>query len=192
MAKSKRCAWVTEGDEAMLLYHDREWGVPVRNDRTHFEFLTLEGAQAGLSWRAILMRRSGYRRAFHRFDPKRVAQMTSRDVKRLLEDEGIIRHRGKIESTIQNAKCFLRIQQEFGSFDRFVWEFVGGRPKINRWRSQREVPATSEESLALSRELRRRGFRFVGPTIMYAYMQAVGLVNDHLVHCPCFKTGKKR
>jgi DNA-3-methyladenine glycosylase I len=167
----------------MLRYHDTEWGVPVRRDRKHFEFLILEGAQAGLSWRTILHRREGYRRAFAGFDPDQVATFGAGDVARLLRDPGIIRNRLKVEGAIRNARAFLAVQEEFGSFNAYVWRFVGGRPKQNRRRTLRDIPATSPESDALSRDLKQRGFTFVGSTIMYAHMQATGLVNDHLVRC---------
>jgi DNA-3-methyladenine glycosylase I len=167
----------------MRRYHDAEWGVPVHNDRKHFEFLILEGAQAGLSWRTILNRRTGYRRAYARFDPKRVADYGAREVRRLLADAGIIRNRLKISASIRNARAFLDVQREFGSFDSYVWHFVDGRPKQNRWRTLQQLPAKTAESNALSKDLISRGFSFVGSTIIYAHMQAVGMVNDHLVHC---------
>jgi DNA-3-methyladenine glycosylase I len=167
----------------MQRYHDREWGVPVRRDRRHFEFLILEGAQAGLSWRTILHRREGYRRAYAAFEPQKVASFDARDVVRLLNDPGIIRNRLKVASSITNARRFLEIQEEFGSFNSYIWRFVDGRPRRNRWRRLSELPATSRESDALSRDLKQRGFSFVGSTVMYAHMQAAGLVNDHLVHC---------
>ena len=167
----------------MSRYHDEGWGVPVRKDRKHFEFLILEGAQAGLSWRTILHRREGYRRAYAGFDPERVAAYGKREVRRLLGDPGVIRNRLKIESSIRNAGAFLEIRRAFGSFNAYVWRFVGGKPKRNAWRTLKQLPATSPESEALSRDLKRRGFSFVGSTIIYAHMQAAGLVNDHLVHC---------
>jgi DNA-3-methyladenine glycosylase I len=176
-----RCAWAS--DELSIAYHDGEWGVPVHDDRLLFEFLTLEGAQAGLSWSTILKKRDGYRRAFHRFDPARVAKLQARDVQRLMKDEGIVRNRAKIESTIGNARAFLAVQREHGSFDAYVWRFVDGRPLQSTWRSTKQVPAETDASRALSRDLIARGFRFVGPTICYAFMQAVGLVNDHVVGC---------
>ena len=166
----------------MLEYHDREWGVPVHDDRIHFEFLLLEGAQAGLSWAIVLKKREGYRRAFSQFDPEKVARYTSKRVEKLMADPGIIRNRLKIGGAVRNARAFLEIQQEFGTFDTYCWGFVGGRPKVNRWRTMR-IPATTPESDALSKDLKRRGFTFVGSTVIYAYMQAVGLVNDHLVDC---------
>jgi len=177
-----RCAWPAN-DPPMLRYHDDEWGVPVHDDRKHFEFLILEGAQAGLSWRTVLHKRAAYRAAFAGFDPRRVARFDARKVKALLKNAGIIRNRLKIESAITNARAFLAVQKEFGSFDRYVWRFVGGRPIVNHWTTLRELPARTPESDALSADLKKRGFRFVGSTIIYAHMQATGLVNDHLVHC---------
>ena len=167
----------------MRRYHDAEWGVPVHNDRKHFEFLILEGAQAGLSWRTILNRRTGYRRAYAGFDPKRVAAYGAREVRRLIKDADIIRNRLKIEASIRNARAFLDVQREFGSFNAYVWRFVGGAPKQNRWRSLTQLPAKTAESDALSKDLIARGFSFVVSTIIYAHMQAVGMVNDHLVQC---------
>jgi DNA-3-methyladenine glycosylase I len=182
-AKSDRCAWSEGVDPAYQRYHDTEWGVPVRDDRTHFEFLVLESAQAGLSWWTILRKRDGYRRAFAAFDAQKVARFTARSVERLMRDASIVRNRLKIEAAIANARGFLEIQKEFGSFDNYVWRFVGGEPIVNRWRKQGQVPATSKESDALSKDLKSRGFKFVGSTIIYAHMQATGLVNDHLVGC---------
>lgn len=178
-----RCDWSRGGDEQYVAYHDTEWGVPVHEDAKHFEFLILETAQAGLSWRTILRKREGYRRAFASFDPERVARFNSRSTARLQADAGIVRNRAKIEAAIANARAFLDVREEFESFDAYVWRFVGGGPIVNRWRRQSEVPATSEESDALSRDLKQRGFKFVGSTIVYAHMQATGLVNDHLVGC---------
>ncbi|HEV8308038.1 MAG TPA: DNA-3-methyladenine glycosylase I, partial [Methylomirabilota bacterium] len=183
----RRCLWVGS-DPLYVDYHDREWGVPVHDDRILFEFLILEGAQAGLSWLTILRKREQYRRAFAGFDPERVAAFGARDVRRLLGDTGIVRNRLKIESAIRNARAFLEVQREFGSFDRFQWQFVGGRPKRNRWTSVKQVPARTAESDAMSRELKRRGFTFVGSTICYAHMQAVGMVNDHTRDC--FRFGR--
>ena len=168
----------------MEAYHDTEWGVPQHDDRRHFEFLILEGAQAGLSWRTVLRRREGYRRAFAEFDPEKVARFTPARVEKLLADPGIIRNRLKVNAAVGNARAFLRIQEEFGSFDAFVWPFVGGAPVVNACRTLAQIPALTPASEALSRELIARGFRFVGPTIVYAHMQACGLVNDHLVECP--------
>lgn len=181
-ALKPRCPWPAN-DPQMLHYHDHEWGVPVHDDRTHFEFLILEGAQAGLSWRTVLHKRAAYRKAFANFDARRVARFGARQVQALLKNAGIIRNRLKIESTISNARAFLAVQKEFGSFDRYVWRFVGGRPIINRWTSVRELPVRTPESDALSADLKKRGFRFVGSTIVYAHMQATGMVNDHLQHC---------
>ena len=167
----------------MLDYHDREWGVPVHDDRTHFEFLLLEGAQAGLSWSTILRKREAYRRAFSEFDPHKVARYTEKKIQSLVADPGIVRNRMKIEAAVKNARAFLAIQEEFGSFDAYCWPFVGGKPLLNRRTLSREIPATSPESDAFSKDLKRRGFGFVGSTIIYAHMQAVGMVNDHLVDC---------
>ena len=177
-----RCPWATS-DPLYVPYHDEEWGVPLHDDRRLFEMLVLEGAQAGLSWLTILRRREGYRRAFDGFDPQVVARYGPRDVERLLADEGIIRNRLKIGSAINNARAFLAVQEEFGSFDRFVWRFVDGRPTRNAWTKLEEVPAQTAVSNTMSRDLRKRGFTFVGPTICYAHMQATGMVNDHLVGC---------
>jgi len=178
----RRCDWAT-GSGEMQAYHDTEWGVPVHDDRTHFEFLVLEGAQAGLSWATVLKRREGYRKAFAGFDPQKVARFTPGRVEKLLADPGIIRNRAKVAATVANARAFLAVQDEAGSFDAYIWGFVDGQPKVNRWRRIEQLPATSAESEALSKDLRRRGFRFVGPTIVYAHLQAAGLVNDHLVGC---------
>ena len=177
-----RCDWAGK-DPIYIAYHDREWGVPVHDDRLLFEFLVLEGAQAGLSWLTILKKRENFRHAFAGFEPAKVARFDRRKVARLLEDAGIIRNRLKIESAITNARAFLKVQREFGSFDAYQWAFVGGKPRRNRWRRIEEVPAHTPESDALSRDLRERGFRFVGSTICYAHMQAVGMVNDHLTGC---------
>ena len=177
-----RCVWAGENDPLMIEYHDRQWGVPVHDERTHFEFLTLEGAQAGLSWSTVLKKREGYRRAFSEFDPEKVARFTAKRVEKLMADAGIIRNRAKIEATVRNARSFLEIQREFDSFDAYCWGFVGGRPKVNQWETP-GIPATSSDSDALSKDLKRRGFGFVGSTIIYAYMQAVGLVNDHAPGC---------
>ncbi|MBP9502925.1 MAG: DNA-3-methyladenine glycosylase I [Candidatus Promineofilum sp.] len=177
-----RCPWATD-DPLYIAYHDREWGVPLHDDRALFEFLVLEGAQAGLSWLTILRKRENYRRAFDGFDPAAVARFDEARVAALLGDPGIIRNRLKINSAVGNARAFLKVQDEFGSFAAYMWAFVGGRPIVNRWESLRQVPAQTAESRALSQDLKRRGFSFVGPTIMYAHMQAVGMVNDHLVGC---------
>ena len=182
-SRIKRCPWSEGVDDEYLRYHDTEWGVPVHDDPAHFEFLVLESAQAGLSWAIVLRKRDGYRRAFANFDPLRIARFNRRSVERLVGDAGIIRNRLKIEATITNARCFLAVQEQFGSFERYVWRFVDGEPIVNRWRSQSQMPATSPESDALSKDLKSRGFKFVGSTIVYAHMQATGLVNDHLVSC---------
>jgi DNA-3-methyladenine glycosylase I len=178
----RRCPWCL-GSDLYRRYHDEEWGVPVHDDRQLFEFLILEGAQAGLSWSTILAKRENYRRAFARFDPKKVARFGARDAKRLLADPGIVRNRLKIESTIGNARALLNVQREFGSFDAYLWAFVGGGPLQNPRRRMSQVPARTPVSDALSEDLKRRGFRFVGSTIVYAFMQAVGMVNDHLMNC---------
>jgi len=167
----------------MIKYHDTEWGVPVHRDRTLFEFLVLEGAQAGLSWKTILERRHGYRRAFDRFDVHKICGYSKNDVKRLLNDSGIIRNRLKIEATVENAKRFIAIQEEFGSFDAYIWQFVGGKTIMNRFKRISDLPAQTRESQMMSHDLKKRGFRFVGPTICYAFMQAVGMVNDHTMDC---------
>jgi DNA-3-methyladenine glycosylase I len=179
----KRCGWVGESNPLLLEYHDQEWGVPVHEDAKHFEFLILEGAQAGLSWSVVLNKREGYRRAFSEFDPNKVARYSEKRVQKLVLDPGIIRNRQKIEAAVRNARAFLSIQEEFGSFDAFAWRFVGGQPKVNRWKVMKQIPATSTESDAFSKDLKLRGFSFVGSTVIYAHMQAVGMVNDHLVDC---------
>jgi DNA-3-methyladenine glycosylase I len=181
-APKDRCAW-SGSDPLYVAYHDAEWGVPLHDDRALFEFLVLEGAQAGLSWITILRKRDAYRRAFDRFDPKKVARYDQKKVTALLADAGIVRNRMKIESAIKNAKAFLEVQKEFGSFDAYQWRFVDGRPVLNRWRAMKEVPPRSAESDAMSKDLKSRGFSFVGSTIIYAHMQAVGMVNDHVVDC---------
>ncbi len=177
-----RCAWSTS-DPLYIAYHDQEWGVPVHDDRTIFEFLVLEGAQAGLSWITILRKRDHYRAAFDQFDVRRVARYDEAKIQELLANPGIVRNRRKIEAAVQNARAFLEVQSEFGSFDRYIWSFVGGAPRQNAWTSLDQIPAQTEESAALSKDLIRRGFRFVGPTICYAHMQATGMVNDHTVDC---------
>jgi DNA-3-methyladenine glycosylase I len=177
-----RC-WLGKPDPLMEAYHDTEWGVPEHDDRRHFEFLILEGAQAGLSWRTVLQRREGYRRAFAGFDPEKVARFTPARIEKLLADQGIIRNRAKVNSAVSNARAFLAVQDEVGSFDAFIWSFVGGTPRLNANRKLKDIPPQTRESKALSAELVRRGFRFVGPTIVYSHMQACGLVNDHLVIC---------
>ena len=180
-ARVERCGWART--DLSIPYHDEEWGVPVHEDRLHFEFLVLEGAQAGLSWETVLKKRARYREVFDGFEPARVARYTAAKVARLLADPGIIRNRLKVESAVANARAFLRVQEEFGSFDAYVWRFVNGRPKVNHWKALREIPARTAESEALSEDLLARGFGFVGPTIIYAHMQATGMVNDHLVDC---------
>jgi DNA-3-methyladenine glycosylase I len=179
----KRCAWVSVDNPLMLEYHDREWGVPVHDDRTHFEFLILEAAQAGLSWSTVLNKREAYRRAFADFDPEKVARFTPQRLEKLMLDPGIIRNRLKIESAVKNARAFLKVQEEFGSFDNFCWRFVDGKPKLNKLKSTQQIPGTSPESDAFSKDLKHRGFNFVGSTIIYAHMQATGMVNDHLIDC---------
>jgi DNA-3-methyladenine glycosylase I len=181
--RDSRCAWAGTNNPLMLEYHDREWGVPVNDDRTHFEFLLLEAAQAGLSWSIVLSKREGYRRAFSQFDPAKVARYTTPRVEKLVADPTIIRNRLKIEAAVRNARAFLAVQDEFGSFNAYCWQFVDGRPRQNRWKTMSEIPATSPESDAFSKDLKRRGFSFVGSTVIYAHMQAVGMVNDHLVSC---------
>jgi DNA-3-methyladenine glycosylase I len=183
MTGPKRCSWVNLGDPQMVEYHDREWGVPVHHDRKHFEFLVLEGAQAGLSWSTVLHKREGYRRAFADFDPEKVAGFTDKQMEKLLLDPSIIRNRQKVASAVKNARRFLAVQEEFGSFDAYAWRFVDGRPQINRRTSEDNLPATSPQSDAFSKDLKSRGFSFVGSTVIYAHMQAVGMVNDHLVDC---------
>ena len=184
MAEVVRCGWAVS--EAMIRYHDAEWGVPQHDDQVLFEFLILEGAQAGLSWETILRKREAYRRAFAGFDPKKVAKFDARKIESLMKNEGIVRNRLKIEGAVKNAKAFLEVQREFGSFNTYVWGFVVGKPKVNRPKSMKNVPATTAESDAMSKDLRRRGFTFVGSTICYAFMQAVGMVDDHI--SGCFKT----
>jgi DNA-3-methyladenine glycosylase I len=176
-----RCTWPT--DDLYIAYHDTEWGVPVHDDRVIFEFLILEGAQAGLSWHTILKKRENYRKAFDHFDPQKVAHYSAAKIARLLADPGIVRNRLKIASTVANAKAFLAVQEEFGTFDKYIWRFVNGRPIVNHFSSMKQVPARTAESDALSKDLKQRGFNFVGSTICYAHMQATGMVNDHLVSC---------
>jgi len=178
----ERCPWAKS--EPLVTYHDLEWGVPVHDDRTLFEFLVLEGAQAGLSWETVLRKRERYRKVFGEFEPATVARISPARIERLLADPGIVRNRAKVESAVGNARALLALREEFGSFDAWVWRFVDGEPIVNRWRSLGDVPATTQRSELLSRDLRKCGFRFVGPTICYAFMQAVGMVNDHLVQCP--------
>jgi DNA-3-methyladenine glycosylase I len=177
-----RCAW-SAVNPLMIEYHDREWGVPVHDDRKHFEFLVLEAAQAGLSWAIVLNKREGYRKAFAQFDPEKVARFDKRRVDRLVLNPAIVRNRQKIEAAIKNARALLRVQDEFGSFDAYAWRFVGGAPRVNRRRTMRDIPATTPESDAFSRDLKARGFSFVGSTVIYAHMQAIGMVNDHVIDC---------
>jgi DNA-3-methyladenine glycosylase I len=183
LEETDRCTWVSRDSPLMLEYHDREWGVPVHYDRKHFEFLVLEAAQAGLSWAIVLKKREGYRRAFSRFDPQKVARYTQKRIQKLTADPSIIRNRMKIEAAVRNARAFLAIQDEFGRFDAYCWRFVDGRPRVNRWKAMSDIPATSHESDAFSKDLKGRGFSFVGSTVIYAHMQAVGMVNDHLIGC---------
>lgn len=182
MVDKKRCSWAG-ADPLYCAYHDEEWGVPVHDDQLLFEFLILEGAQAGLSWITVLRKRENYRKAFAGFDPVKVARFDAARRERLMQNEGIVRNRLKIESTVINAKAFLAVQKEFGSFDAYIWKFVGGKPIVNHWRSLKEVPASTPESDAMSKDLKKRGFKFVGSTICYAFMQACGLVNDHIADC---------
>jgi DNA-3-methyladenine glycosylase I len=178
-----RCGWAPFDQPDYVAYHDEEWGVPVRDDRHLFEMLVLEGAQAGLSWSTILRKREGYRRAFEGFDPEKIARSTSSKIERLLQDPGIVRNRLKVESAVANARAVLDVQQEVGSLSDYLWEFVDGRPIVNAWRSLDEIPSETAESRAMSKDMKRRGFRFVGPTVCYAFMQACGLVNDHVIDC---------
>ena len=185
-AKQERCSWCTS-DELYIRYHDEEWGIPCHDDQTLFEFLILEGAQAGLNWLTILKRREGYRRAMAGFDVQKVAQFDEADVERLLNDAGIIRNRLKVNSAITNARAFIKVQEEFGSFSDYIWQFVNHQPIINRWQTMSDVPATTAESDAMSKDLKKRSFKYVGSTICYAYMQAMGLVDDHLTSCIAYK-----
>jgi DNA-3-methyladenine glycosylase I len=186
MKEKTRCPWCLKFAE-YIEYHDNEWGIPVHNDLTHFEFLILEGAQAGLSWATVLKKREGYRKAFADFDPVKVSRFTSARIAKILEDPGIIRNKLKVNSAVNNAKHFLEVQKEFKSFDAYIWSFVDNKPIINKWRSISEIPATTKESDALSKDLIKRGFKFVGSTVIYAHMQACGLVNDHLIDCWKYK-----
>ena len=192
--KIRRCTWAEGVSLAYIEYHDTEWGVPVHDDRVQFEFLVLEGAQAGLSWSTILNKREGYRQAFAGFDPVEVARFTPKRIEKLLTDPAIVRNRLKVESAVSNARAFLAVQEEFGSFSGYIWDFVDGAPIQNRFRRDADIPATSAESDTLSKDLKQRGFKFVGSTIIYAHMQATGLVNDHVVGCfrhkPCAQLGK--
>lgn len=186
-----RCDWATN-NELMTHYHDTEWGLPIHSDHQHFEFLILEAAQAGLSWLTVLKRREGYRKAFSNFDPKKVAKYDKKKINKLLKDPGIIRNRLKVESAVHNAKLFIEVQKEFGSFDNYCWQFVGGKPLINKRKSMKDLPAVSPQSDAFSKDLKKRGFRFVGSTVIYAHMQAVGMINDHLTTCFRYKECKKK
>jgi DNA-3-methyladenine glycosylase I len=177
-----RCPWCLSFEQ-YVKYHDEEWGVPVHDDRIHFEFLILEGAQAGLSWSTILKKRAGYARAFADFDVEKVARFSGGRIEKILLDPGIVRNRLKVQAAVNNAKQFLKVRQEFGTFDKYIWSFVGFKPVVNRWKTLKEVPATTPASDALSRDMKRRGFKFTGTTVMYAHMQACGLVNDHLIDC---------
>lgn len=183
MSSLQRCGWPSMDVPIYRDYHDKEWGVPIHDDVLLFEFLVLEGAQAGLNWYIILKKRESYRKAFDGFDPEKVARYDAEKVNKLLGDPGIVRNRRKIESAVKNAKAFLRVREEFGSFEGYVWRFVGGKPKVNKWRSLKEIPAVTPEARAMSKDLVGRGFGFAGPTICYAHMQATGMVNDHLVSC---------
>jgi DNA-3-methyladenine glycosylase I len=178
----RRCSW-PGADEIYIDYHDKEWGVPVHDDRKHFEFIILDGAQAGLSWITILKKRKNYREAFDNFDPEKVAKYDEKKIKELMQNKGIVRNKRKIEAAVYNAKAFLEIQREFGSFDKYIWQFVGGKTIKNSWKSEAEIPTKTPESEAMSKDLKQRGFKFIGPTICYAYMQAAGMVNDHIVDC---------
>jgi len=188
--EKNRCTWCL-GFDQYIQYHDREWGVPVHDDRIHFEFLILEGAQAGLSWSMILKKREGYRKAFANFDPEKVARFTASKIERLLQNPGIVRNKLKVNAAVNNAKKFLAIQNEFGSFDNYIWRFVDGKPIVNSWKSMKKIPATSKQSDELSKDLIKRGFKFVGSTVIYAHMQACGLINDHMVDCFRYAEVKK-
>ena len=191
-AEKKRCRWAQGGTPEYIAYHDEEWGVPQHDDRVLFEFLILEGAQAGLSWSTILNKRENYRKAFAGFDPIKVARFDARKIASLMQDAGIVRNRLKIAGAIANARAFLDVQKEFGSFDRYIWQFVGGKPVRNAWQSHKQVPATTPVSDAMSKDLKRRGFKFVGSTIMYAFMQATGMVNDHATTCFRWKAPRRK
>jgi DNA-3-methyladenine glycosylase I len=192
MRTRTRCSWAGATDPLMIAYHDEEWGVPNHDDRHFFEMLTLEGAQAGLNWRTILYKRDGYRRAFDNFDARKVARYDARKVRSLLADPGIVRNRLKVASTVDNARAFLAVQKEFGSFDAYIWSFVGGKPVVNSWQRLSQIPAKTAQSDAMSKDLKKRGFRFVGSTICYAFMQATGLVNDHAVDCFRYRKASQR
>ena len=182
----KRCAWLGD-DTLMIEYHDKEWGVPLHDDRKLFEFILLDAMQAGLSWRTVLRKRENFRKAFDGFDPEKIAKYNDKKIKKLLSDEGIIRNRLKVHAAVTNAKLFLEVKKEFGSFDKYIWQFVGGKPKKNKWKTLKEIPASTQESDDMSKALKKKGFKFVGSTICYAFMQAAGMVNDHVVHCFRYK-----
>ena len=188
----ERCRWAAAGGPLYLDYHDREWGVPQHDDRVLFEFLILEGAQAGLSWSTILNKRENYRKAFSGFDPRKVAKYDKAKIARLMQDPGIVRNRLKVEAAVVNARAYLEVQKEFDSFNAYIWQFVGGKPRRNAWKAPGQVPASTAESDAMSKDLKRRGFKFVGSTIMYAFMQATGMVNDHTTDCFRWKAMRKR
>jgi DNA-3-methyladenine glycosylase I len=188
----QRCRWASTGSEEYVAYHDHEWGVPCHDDHVLFEFLILEGAQAGLSWSTILAKRENYRKAFAGFDPRKVARFDAKKIAALLLDPGIVRNRLKVESTVGNARAFLEVQNEFGSFDAYIWQFIGGKPRRNGWKLPAQVPASTPESDAMSKDLKQRGFKFVGSTIMYAFMQATGMVNDHTSGCFLWKPATAR
>lgn len=185
-----RCNWALGVNDAYIEYHDKEWGVPVYDDQKQFEFLILEGAQAGLSWSTILNKREGYRKNFADFDVNKVARFTQKRIDKILQDPSVVRNKLKVNSAVTNAKCFMEVQKEFGTFSKYIWSFVGGKPIVNKRKSMKDVPATSKESDALSKDLKKRGFKFVGSTIMYAHMQATGMVNDHVVSCFRYKQCK--
>jgi len=189
--EKQRCQWSVGGNDLYIEYHDTEWGVPVYEDRKHFEFLILEAAQAGLSWSTILNKRAGYRKAFAAWDPEKVARFTPKRIEELLLDASIVRNRLKVESTVNNAQRFLEVQEEFGTFDNYIWRFVDGKPVVNAWKSMKEVPATTPLSDAVSKDLKKRGFRFVGSTVIYAHLQATGIVNDHTMDCFRYKEVQK-
>lgn len=190
MKEKFRCPWC-KGFDQYIRYHDEEWGVPVHDDRVHFEFLILEGAQAGLSWSTILKKREGYQKAFANFDPDKVSRYTNKKIEKLLQDPGIVRNRLKVNAAVTNAKLFLSLQEEFGSFDNYIWQFVNGKPIVNKWKSLKEIAPTTRESDLLSKDLIKRGFKFVGSTVIYAHMQVCGLVNDHLMECFRYNEVKK-
>ncbi len=193
MKKAKtRCAWAKESNQLYVDYHDKEWSVPVYDDTKLFEFMVLESAQAGLSWETILNKREGYRKAFKGFNVKKVSKMSARDVKRCMHDASIVRNRLKIEATVNNAKCFLEVRKEFGSFSNYMWHWVNGKPIQNKWKSLKELPATTELATRIAKDLKNRGFKFLGPTVWYAHMQAVGMVNDHTTNCFRYKEVKRK